>query len=99
VRADRSRVAQVLGNLVANAVEHGGGMVEVHGTPTPGGVRLEVVDSGTGFPARGRGTRPPDRGHGLRVAARAVEEAGGRLTVRSGAGGARVSVDLPSIDA
>lgn len=39
---DRGRVAQALGNLVANAAEHGSGEVEVRGRRVPGGVRVEV---------------------------------------------------------
>ena len=99
VRADRVRLAQALGNTLANAVEHGGGRVELRGRRTAGGVRLEVVDGGAGFgPPRGRRGRNGDRGRGLRIAARAVEEAGGHLTVESTAAGSRVSMDLPGVE-
>ena len=49
VRADRRRLSQVLGNLLANAVEHGHGRIELRGRRTPSGVRVEVADSGPGF--------------------------------------------------
>ena len=99
VRADRARLAQALGNTLANAVEHGGGRVELRGRRTAGGVRLEVVDGGRGFaPPPGRRGREGDRGRGLRIATRVVEEAGGRLTVESTARGSRVRMDLPGFD-
>jgi signal transduction histidine kinase len=74
VVADRGRLAQALGNLVANAAEHGSGPVELRSRPTAGGVRVEVRN---GRPKRSspRG----ERGRGLGIAARAAESAGGRL--------------------
>jgi signal transduction histidine kinase len=109
VRADRVRLAQALGNVLANAVEHGGGRVELRGRPAAGWVRLEVVDAGGGFRSSSSGSRASlsgrvrarrsDRGRGLRIAARALEEAGGRLSVEDGTTGARVRLDLPRLDA
>src|SRR4051794_28379716 len=73
VRADRGRLAQAFGNLLANAVEHGGGQVRVIGRRTGRGIRVEIRDSG--------------RGHGLAIAARAVRESGGQMTAaQAGAG-------------
>jgi signal transduction histidine kinase len=66
VRADRGRVAQALGNLMANAVEHGRGPVRLHARRIAGGVRLEVAN---------------ERGRGIPIATAAAEQAGGRLTV------------------
>jgi signal transduction histidine kinase len=51
VWGDRLRLAQVTGNLIANAIEHGGGMVEVHGHGDPTRARVEVTDTGPGLPA------------------------------------------------
>ena len=83
VRADPRRLAQALGNLLANAVEHGGGEVIVRGCRAPGGVRVEVAD-------RGR------RGRGLVIAERAIAEAGGGLGSRERPGGGHVAVaELP----
>jgi len=48
VRADRLRLAQACGNLVANAVEHGGGDVRVRARVSALGVRIEVSDGGPG---------------------------------------------------
>ena len=52
VWGDRLRLAQVIGNLIANAIEHGGGVVEVHGHGATGREHaIEVTDSGPGLPA------------------------------------------------
>jgi histidine kinase/DNA gyrase B/HSP90-like ATPase len=59
---DRGRVAQALGNLVANAAEHGTGEVEVRGRRMPGGIRVEVRN---GVPDGPAGGRTPERGLGL----------------------------------
>ena len=68
----RGRAAQALGNLLANAAEHGRGDVELRGTPSARGVRVEVRSAGR--PARGR--HAPGRGQGLSIAREAVEDAG-----------------------
>lgn len=83
VRADRRRLAQAFSNLLANAVEHGSGKVEVHGTRAGERVRVEVRDEGP-------------RGRGLGIASRAVEEAGGVLEVERGEHGTTVAVELPT---
>jgi signal transduction histidine kinase len=77
VWGDRLRLAQVTGNLIANAIEHGGGVVEVHGHGGRTRARVEVTDTGPGLPApvaelvragrggrggRGRWGRRGDRG-------------------------------------
>src|SRR5439155_8472509 len=81
VRADRGRIAQALGNVLANAVEHGGGQVRVTGRRTARGIRIEVRDSG--------------RGHGFGIATRAVRESGGTLRAARAGSGTAVSIDLP----
>jgi signal transduction histidine kinase len=92
VRADRGRLAQVFGNLLANAVEHGSGTVEVRGRRGRDTVLVEVRD---GSPSVA-GSRPGrDRGRGLRIAAGAVEEAGGTLSLERTDAGTTASVVLP----
>jgi signal transduction histidine kinase len=66
VIGDRVRLAQVTGNLIANAIEHGGGRVEVRGRLDGEAVRIEVSDEGPGLPAtvlelagRARALEPP----------------------------------------
>jgi signal transduction histidine kinase len=51
VHGDRLRLAQAVGNLIANAVEHGGGVVAVSWHAAPATVRIEVADRGDGLPA------------------------------------------------
>jgi len=84
VRADRGRLAQAFSNLLANAIEHGSGRVDVHGTRVGDRVRVEVRDQGP-------------RGQGLGIAARAVEEAGGALEVERAEDGTTVAVELPLV--
>lgn len=50
VRAQQSRLAQVTGNLIANAIDHGQGCVEVRGWATREGIVVEVADGGPGLP-------------------------------------------------
>jgi signal transduction histidine kinase len=105
VWGDRLRLAQVTGNLIANAIEHGGGVVEVHGHGDRMRARVEVSDSGPGLPApvaelvragsRGRGGRGR-RGRGLAIAAAVAADQGGRLAVAPSVRGARLVLELPA---
>lgn len=107
VRADRRRLAQVLGNLLANAVEHGTGTVHLRGRRRGSAVVLEVLDEGPRQGAAGahRATSAEfdaaalpahERGRGLEIAAQAAEEAGGRLTVLRTPEGTNACVELPA---
>jgi signal transduction histidine kinase len=91
VDADAARVSQALGNLLSNALEHGGGRAELRGERRDGRVRIEVADEGPGV----RGRPGADRGRGLAIAARAVEEAGGSLALSSGPDGTIAAIELP----
>ena len=105
VFGERLRLAQAIGNLIANAIEHGGEMVEVRGCGHVGRARIEVIDAGPGLPApvaelarrpqRGRGRR----GRGLAIAAAVVASHGGRLVAAPARKGARLVVELPAVDA
>jgi len=75
------RIAQVLGNLLSNAVEHG-----------EGPVRVEVTNVARPAPA---GPRAPGRGRGLRIAQRAARAAGGQLTVTNSDGRFSAALELP----
>jgi len=99
---DRRRVAQATGILVANAVEHGGGVVEVGGRFDADRVRIEVTDSGRGLPApvtdlacepNGRRAR---RGRGLAIASAIAASEGGRLSAAPSERGARLVLELPA---
>ena len=95
VRADPGRLAQALGNLLANAMEHGSGPVELRGRTVGGRALIEVRDSG---PAPDRRRAGSGRGRGLAIAARAAEEAGGRVTLDRGEHGTVALVELPLRD-
>jgi len=93
VRADPGRLAQALGNLLANAFEHGTGPVALRGRSDGETVVVEVHDRGPGAPA----VDDRDRGRGLGIAARAVSDAGGTLRVRSGEDGTVAAVEIPVV--
>lgn len=103
VLGDRLRLAQATGNLIANAIEHGEGTVEVRGLVERAGVRIEVVDSGPGLSAplrelarrARRRCRGRARGHGLAVAAAVAAAHGGRLAAAPSERGARLVLELP----
>jgi DNA-binding response OmpR family regulator len=102
VRGDRVRLAQAVGNLVANALEHGAGRVELLARSQGDRVRIEVADEGPGLPApvgdlagrprAGRGRR----GRGLAIAADIADRHGGRLVAAPSARGARLALELPA---
>jgi signal transduction histidine kinase len=82
VLADRGRLAQALGNLLANATEHGEGPVEIRAERRGAAVRLEVRNR------RGRG-------HGLNIARDAAREAGGSLRLAQQEGDVVAEIELP----
>jgi signal transduction histidine kinase len=104
VLGDRGRLAQAVGNLIANAIEHGGRTIWVGGRVGEGEVRLEVRDDGPGL--SGRRSRGGLRrvfgapvigphGHGLSISADVAAAHGGRLlSVPSGVG-LRIVLELP----
>jgi signal transduction histidine kinase len=101
VIGDRVRLAQATGNLIANAIEHGGGAIEVRGRVEGMVVRIEVSDHGPGLPApvaelvHRRRTRD-GRGRGLGIAAAVVNCHGGRLSAAPSTCGARLVLELPT---
>jgi signal transduction histidine kinase len=94
VEAHPGRLAQVLGNLLANAAEHGDGPVEIRGRSLPGGVRVEVRNSAGSPPGRAAGAG--GRGRGIPIAAAAAEDAGGRLEVAARDGAVVAALELPA---
>jgi signal transduction histidine kinase len=77
---DRGRFAKALGNVLANAAEHGSGDMCVTGRAYNGGVRLQVRN----------------RGRGLLIAAEAAEELGGSLSFEIVDETAVATLDLPA---
>lgn len=102
VQGDRLRLAQAVSNLIANALEHGSGAIELSARSIGlRHVRIEVIDQGPGLPAavadltrRARGGRGR-RGRGLAIAADIAQRHGGRLASAPSAQGARVGLELP----
>jgi signal transduction histidine kinase len=111
IRGDRTRLRQVLGNLIENAVKYSpeGGEVRVSAAAANGEVRIAVRDAGPGIPrdhqARifekfGRvdvpGASKPGTGLGLFIARSIAEAHGGSLDVSSGAEpGSTFTLTLP----
>jgi signal transduction histidine kinase len=93
VRGDRGRLAQALGNLLANAVEHGSGPVRLEATRHGRSVRLEVVN-GLREEEEAVGTGRP-RGRGLRIASQAIDACGGTLSFSRTGGRAAAALELP----
>jgi signal transduction histidine kinase len=108
VVGDRLRLAQAISNLVANALEHAPGRIELTARLVgPRHVRLEIVDDGPGLPislaaltrrARGgRGYGGRGRGRGLAIAAQIAERHRGRLVAAPAPHGSRIGVELPLV--
>jgi signal transduction histidine kinase len=96
---DAGRLAQVLGNLIANATEHGVGSVDVRTSRPGGAVRIEIRNRNRPRELADASTaRAEGRGRGLAIAERAAGELGGRLTVESRGGETRAELELPAPD-
>jgi len=108
VLADRERIAQVLSNLIGNALKFtpAGGRVSLHGRSVPPFVRFSVEDNGPGIEPDDQ-ARVFDRfwqakrqqmgtGLGLCIAKSIVEAHGGEIGVQSAVGrGSRFEFSLP----
>ena len=106
---DVLRVEQAVGNLLDNALRHGGGDVLLSARRDGGTVVLEVSDAGTGFPAGfekrafERFTRADDArtgagaGLGLAIVEAIAAAHGGRATIaHSGRGSTTVRLAVPA---
>ncbi|MEZ3170117.1 PAS domain S-box protein [Halorubrum sp. RMP-47] len=108
IRADRSRLQRLLGNLYRNAVDHGGNDVAVTVGDLADGFYIE--DDGPGIPAdeqddvlkSGYSTTEEGTGFGLNIVQRIVESHGWEMRIaESSTGGARfeiIDVESPPAD-
>jgi len=115
IDADATRIEQVMGNLVTNALKYtpAGGRIAVRVHAEEGQAVLEVSDNGPGIPPTllprvfdlfVQGERTLDRrtgglGIGLTLARRLVELHGGTIEAKSSPRGSTFTVRLPAIDA
>jgi signal transduction histidine kinase len=108
--ADAEKVQRVLFNLIQNAIRHtpADGSVTVRAKGGPGGVEVEVADSGEGIPAgeddrvfeafyRGDSARGEEgAGLGLAISRAIVEAHGGHIWLEDANPGTRVRFTLPA---
>jgi two-component system, OmpR family, sensor kinase len=107
VSVDRLRVEQALGNLVENALRHGGGVILLEARSVGGRVELHVRDEGAGFAldfisdafkpfSRGDPARSSQgAGLGLAIVDVIARAHGGTAHVSNVDGGADVWLELP----
>jgi signal transduction histidine kinase len=102
VHGERGLLAQAVGNLLANAVEHGDGAIGLSVVRAGRVVRIEVTDEGRGLRApldrlvRGARAGRGERGRGLAIVAAVAARHGGRLVTGPSRGGARIALELPA---
>jgi signal transduction histidine kinase len=107
IASDRRRLERVLGNLIGNAIIHGGGEAQVTAELLDHTLRLAVSDSGTGIAperlgtvfdrfAKGDSARGGGSGLGLAIAREHARLLGGDVVAESTQGhGARFTLILP----
>ena len=112
VLAEPARVDRILGNVLANAAEHGAGLVLVRARRERNETVVEILDHGPGIPAdelphvfdrfakSDRSRTTSGSGLGLAIARAQAEALGGSLTARNAAeAGACLTLRLPAPDA
>jgi signal transduction histidine kinase len=111
IQADQTEVARIVGNLLDNALRHGGEPIRARTYASDGRAFVEVADRGPGiasadaervfepfYRVRSDASAPAGSGLGLAIAADLARRYGGRLTVVSSPGsGARFRLELPRI--
>jgi signal transduction histidine kinase len=107
VLGDRVQLSRAIDNLVANAIEHGRGPIEVIGALRRGRLRILVRDGGPRriepdptslrIPAgeRSHRRRDPRHGHGLEIVRGIAAAHGGRFVLRRSSAITVAALDLP----
>jgi signal transduction histidine kinase len=101
-------LAQALDNLIVNAIEHGGPVIELGARRHGRRLRIAIADSGRDGPCprRRRATGAAiarlaaagRRGHGLNIVRRVASAHGGRFELRHSELGSVATLDLPLAD-
>jgi signal transduction histidine kinase len=111
VKIDPSDLTHALNNLIDNALKYTRGAIDVRVRPGPASVAIEIADNGPGMSPeeqghafdrfyRGNRREVDGSGLGLAIARRAIERAGGTLTLRSDpAAGSCFTITLPAVGA
>ena len=92
---------EVVANLLANAIRHGAGDIELRGRVRSDSLRVEVSDQGPGLPgplagiARRSSSGP--HGHGLSVARESARKLGGNISSAPSDGGAKLVFTVPAL--
>lgn len=101
---DRDDLAELVGNLLDNAVRWSRGRVRVSSAQAAGGIRMVIEDDGPGIPpearaavtGRGIGNTGDGTGLGLAIVSDILDASGGRLELaESDLGGLRATVEVP----
>lgn len=104
VEGDRFELAQLVDNLISNAIEHGGAKVMIEARRDGRWLLVSVVDEGRSASAPGVPSRPSRRGgrhrhgHGLRVVRRVARAHGGSFSLHRSDRGAEACLRLPIHD-
>ena len=105
VEGDHDQLAQALDNLVVNAIEHGGPLIDLSVELESTLVRIAVTDRGVAVAAWAKERRARRiaaalagrhcRGHGLRVVRRVAAAHNGEFRLRRGEDGTEAILELP----
>ena len=97
VVGDRRQLMRALDNLVANAIEHGRGPIEMSSAVRRDRLRILVRDGGGDL--RARSEADPRHGHGLAIVRGVAAAHGGRFILRCAPGMTLAVLELPLADA